>query len=551
MCIELTLKNLCIFIITFSSLYFSPIGLVTAESNSHIRSWIEDIRTGNCARDKDCPISSVILLPELYVKYNYQPIWKNPDSIRQLIDAIKNSYHDGLTPQDYHLFLIQELQSSFKAKSDPAIQAKKDVVFTDALIRLSYHLLMGKVDPESLDNNWNMSRESLKMGSILRMSAYIDNAQVTSLIASFRPQVDFYRDLKRALANYRKIQAEGGWPQLVVGDRLKPGMASSRVRAIGQRLYVTGDIQTRIKSDLYDDTVEAGVERFQYRHGLEVNGLVDKQTLDAMNVSVEARIDQLRVNLDRARWVLHDLPQNFVVVDIAGFNVKYIRSGQEVWKTRAIVGKTYRKTPVFRGDIRYIIFNPTWTVPPTILREDILPKIKQDLGYLQNKNMVVLNQMGKQIDPTTIDWTQYPGNNFPYLIRQQPGPKNTLGRVKFMFPNKHAVYLHDTPRKSAFKQVERALSSGCIRIQNPLHFAKLLLEDKPGWSRTKVNAVVETRAPTHVNLAKPLAVMLLYWTAEVDSEHRVIFKQDIYDRDGTVLTGLQSNFAFRDRKIIE
>jgi murein L,D-transpeptidase YcbB/YkuD len=549
--IEVTLKNPCIFIITLLCLFFSQISPVAAESNSHIRSWIERIRTGNCTGDKDCPISSVILLPKLYGKYNYQPIWTNPDSIRQLIDAIKNSYYDGLTPEDYHLSLIQQLQSSFKAKPDPTKQAKLDVVLTDSLVRLGYHLLMGKVDPESLDNNWNMNRELLKMDSILKMSASIDNAQVTNLIAGFRPQTDFYRDLKRALANYRKIQAEGGWPQVVTGETLKPGMVTPRVRTIGQRLYVSGDMLTSIKSDLYDDEVKAGVMRFQQRHGLEVNGLVDKVTLETMNIPIEARIDQLRVNLDRARWVLHDLPQDFVVVDIAGFNVRYIRSGQEVWKTRAIVGKTYRKTPVFRSHIRYIIFNPTWTVPPTILRKDILPKIKQDSEYLQKKNMLVLNQQGKQIDPVTIDWSQYPGKSFPYLIRQQPGPKNALGRVKFMFPNKHIVYLHDTPSKSGFKRAERALSSGCIRIQNPLHFAELLLADKPGWSRAKVNAVVKSREPTHVNLARPLTVMLLYWTAEVDSENRVIFKQDIYDRDSAVLAGLKNRFAFRDRKIIE
>jgi murein L,D-transpeptidase YcbB/YkuD len=549
--IEVTLKNLCIFIITLLCLSFSLIGPVAAESNLHIRSWIERIRTGNCTRDKDCPISSVILLPELYDKYNYQPIWTNPDSIRQLIDAIRNSYHDGLTPEDYHLSLIQQLQSSFKVKPDLIKQAKLDVVLTDSLIRLGYHLLMGKVDPESLDNNWNMNQKLLKMDSILKMSASIDNARVTNLIAGFRPQTDFYHDLKRALANYRKIQDEGGLPQVVTGETLRPGMVTLRARAIGQRLYVSGDMLTSIKSDLYDDEVKAGVMRFQQRHGLEVTGLVDKVTLEAMNIPIEARIDQLRVNLERARWVLHDLPQNFVVVDIAGFNVRYIRSGQEVWKTRAIVGKTYRKTPVFRGDIRYIIFNPTWTVPPTILREDILPKIKQDLEYLQKKNMIVLNQLGKQIDPVTIDWSQYPGKSFPYLIRQQPGPRNALGRVKFMFPNKHAVYLHDTSSRSGFKRAERALSSGCIRIQNPLYFAELLLADKPGWSKAKVNAVVKSRKPTHINLARPLTVMLLYWTAEVDSEKRVIFKQDIYDRDSAVLAGLKNRFSFRDSKIIE
>lgn len=545
------MKKLHLFIITILCLSFSQVNQAAAEGKSQIRSWVERIKSGNCAKDKDCPISSVILLPELYKKYSYQPIWTNPGSVRQLVDAIKDSYHDGLTPEDYHLSLIQQLQKALVAKPDPAKQAKLDVVLTDSLVRLGYHLLMGKVDPESLDSNWNMDR-TLKLDPILKMSIAIDNAQITGLVAGFRPKADFYRDLKQVLANYRKIQAEGGWPQVPAGETLKPGMTTPRVTTIRQRLVVTTDMPAvSMESSLYDAAVEAGVKQFQQRHGFEADGIVGKGTLAAMNVSIKARIGQLRVNLDRARWVLHDLPQDFVVTDIAGFNLLYIRNGQEAWKTRVQVGKTYRKTPVFRDRIRYIEFNPTWTIPPGILRKDILPKVKRDPQYLQNKNMVVLNQQGKQIDIATIDWSQYPDKGFPYLIRQQPGPNNALGRVKFIFPNKHSVYLHDTPSKSGFKRAERAFSSGCIRVQNPFHFAELLLADKPGWDRAKIDAVVESRKTTRVNLSKPLTVMLLYWTAAVDNERRVVFKQDIYDRDGAVLVGLDGKFKFRGSKIIE
>ena len=545
------MKKLHLFIITILCLSFSQVNQAAAEEKSQIRSWVERIKSGNCAKDKDCPISSVILLPELYKKYSYQLIWTNPGSVRQLIDAIKDSYHDGLTPEDYHLSLIQQLQKALVAKPDPAKRAKLDVVLTDSLVRLGYHLLMGKVDPESLDRNWNMDR-TLKLDPILKMSIAIDNAQVTGLVAGFRPKADFYRDLKQVLANYRKIQAEGGWPQVPAGKTLKPGMTTPRVTTIRQRLVVTTDMPAvSMESSLYDAAVEAGVKQFQQRHGFEADGVVGKGTLAAMNVPIKARIGQLRVNLDRARWVLHDLPQDFVVTDIAGFNLLYIRNGQEAWKTRVQVGKTYRKTPVFRDRIRYIEFNPTWTIPPGILRKDILPKVKRDPQYLQNKNMVVLNQQGKQIDIATIDWSQYPGKGFPYLIRQQPGPNNALGRVKFIFPNKHSVYLHDTPSKSGFKRAERAFSSGCIRVQNPFHFAELLLADKPGWDRAKIDAVVGSRKTTRVNLSKPLTVMLLYWTAAVDNERRVVFKQDIYDRDGAVLVGLDSKFKFRGSKIIE
>lgn len=545
------MKKTRLFIITILCLSFSQLNLAAAGGNSQIRSWVERIKAGDCVEVKDCPISSVIVLPALYEKYNYQPIWTNPDSVRQLVDAIEDSYHDGLTPEDYHLTLIQQLQEQLAVKPDPAKQAELDVVLTDSLVRLGYHLLIGKVDPESLDSNWNMDR-TLELDPMLRMSTAIDTAQVTGLVASFHPQAGFYHDLKQALADYRKIQARGGWPQVPAGETLKPGMTDPRITTIRQRLAVTGDMPAvSMESALYDDAVEAGVKQFQQRHGLEADGVVGKGTLAAMNVPVEARIDQLRVNLDRARWVLHDLPQDFVVTDIAGFNVQYIRDGQEAWKTRAQVGKAYRKTPVFRDRIRYIEFNPTWTIPPTILKNDILPKVKKDPEYLRNKNMVVLDQQGTQIDLATIDWSQYPGKGFPYLIRQQPGPKNALGRVKFIFPNKHAVYLHDTPHKSGFGRAERAFSSGCIRIQDPFHFAELLLADKPDWDRAKIDAVVESRETTRVNLTDPLTVMLLYWTAAVDDEHRVVFKQDIYGRDGAVLAGLDGGFKFRGSKIIE
>ena len=545
------MKKTRLFIITILCLSFSQLNLAAAEGNSQIRSWVERIKTGDCIEVNDCPISSVILLPALYEKYNYQPIWTNPDSVRQLVDAIENSYHDGLTPEDYHLSRIQRLQGELAANPDPTEQSELDIVLTDSLVRLGYHLLIGKVDPESLDSNWNMDR-TLELDPMLEMSTAIDNAQVTELVAGFRPQAGFYHDLKQALADYRKIQADGGWPQVPAGETLKPGMTDPRIATIRQRLAVTGDMPAvSMESALYDDAVEAGVKQFQQRHGLEADGVVGKGTLAAMNVPVEARIDQLRVNLDRARWVLHDLSQDFVVTDITGFNVQYIRDGQETWKTRAQVGKAYRKTPVFRDRIRYIEFNPTWTIPPTILKNDILPKVKQDPEYLRNKNMVVLDQQGTQIDPATIDWSQYPGKGFPYLIRQQPGPKNALGRVKFIFPNKHAVYLHDTPHKSGFGQAERAFSSGCIRIQDPFHFAELLLADKPDWDRAKIDAVVESRETTRVNLTDPLTVMLLYWTAGVNDEHQVVFKQDIYDRDSAVLAGLDGGFKFRGSKIIE
>ena len=523
---------------------------VCADISTSIRTEVERIRSGECASVADCPIASTIVLPALYEKYDYQPIWTNADSIRQLVAAIEASHLDGLNPEDYHLGEISRLQAELSSGGNSDTQASLDLVLTDSLVRLGYHLVIGKVDPESLDGNWNMER-TLELDPILEMSRAIDSGNVSNLIDSFRPQAAVYHQLKSALARYRSLQAAGGWQAVPDGQTLKPGMNDPRVVALRRRLAVTGDMPAaNDESPEFDEQLEAGVRRFQARHGLEADGVVGKGTLAELNVPVEARIDQLRVNLERARWVLNDLPQDFVITDIAGFRVMYFRGGELFWESRAQVGKSYRKTPVFRDSIRYVEFNPTWTVPPTILKKDILPKVKKDPGYLQKKNIRVIDRNGKTVDAGAIDWSRYPAAGFPYMLRQDPGPKNALGRVKFMFPNKHAVYLHDTPHKSGFARAQRTFSSGCIRVEDPFAFARLLLDDQTDWDQSRIDRTLESLKTTRVNLTEPLTVMLLYWTAVVNNDGQVIFRKDVYDRDAAVLSALNAGFSFRQKPVI-
>ena len=523
---------------------------VCADISTSIRTEVERIRSGECASVADCPIASTIVLPALYEKYDYQPIWTNADSIRQLVAAIEASHLDGLNPEDYHLGEISRLQAELSSGGNSDTQASLDLVLTDSLVRLGYHLVIGKVDPESLDGNWNMER-TLELDPILEMSRAIDSGNVSNLIDSFRPQAAVYHQLKSALARYRSLQAAGGWQAVPDGQTLKPGMNDPRVVALRRRLAVTGDMPAaNDESPEFDEQLEAGVRRFQARHGLEADGVVGKGTLAELNVPVEARIDQLRVNLERARWVLNDLPQDFVITDIAGFRVMYFRGGELFWESRAQVGKSYRKTPVFRDSIRYVEFNPTWTVPPTILKKDILPKVKKDPGYLQKKNIRVIDRNGKTVDAGAIDWSRYPAAGFPYMLRQDPGPKNALGRVKFMFPNKHAVYLHDTPHKSGFARAQRTFSSGCIRVEDPFAFARLLLDDQTDWDQSRIDRTLESLKTTRVNLTEPLTVMLLYWTAVVNNDGQVIFRKDVYDRDAGVLSALNAGFSFRQKPVI-
>ena len=263
--------------------------------------------------------------------------------------------------------------------------------------------------------------------------------------------------------------------------------------------------------------------------------------LEELNVPVASRIDQIRANLERARWVFRDVEDTYIIVDIAGFRLDLVEEGQNTWSTNVQVGKPYHATPVFKSTLKYVEFNPTWTIPPGILRKETLPRIRKDPDYLSRNNMSVVTMAGKIVDPATIDWAGTAGKGFPYMIRQEPGTWNALGQVKFIFPNTYSVYLHDTPSKGLFARTERAFSHGCIRTENPFDFAEHLL-DNQGWDRARIDQVIESGKTTRVNLETPVTVMLLYWTADVAEDGTVLFKKDVYGRDAKIIAGLAEPF---------
>jgi murein L,D-transpeptidase YcbB/YkuD len=328
-------------------------------------------------------------------------------------------------------------------------------------------------------------------------------------------------------------------------------MSDERVPVLRARLIATQDLATPdMHLPTFDDAVEAGVKHFQRRHGLETDGVVGQKTLAALNVPVEARIAQIRANLERARWMLHDLPDTYIMVDIAGFSVRVYRNDTVVWETRAVVGQPYRMSPVFRSTLTYLDLNPTWTVPPTVLEEDLLPELRRNPHHLAEKDMQVIDYEGNPVDAGRIDWGRYTSRSFPWLIRQRPGPQNALGRIKFMFPNRHAVYLHDTPGKALFAKPERAFSSGCIRIEHPVELAELLLQGNSGWNRGLLLQAIDSMQTRTVTLDEPMAILLMYWTVSVNGDGTVLFSRDIYERDPPIIRGLNEPFRFREREII-
>ena len=495
-------------------------------------------------------IASRHVLPEFYERRAHVPVWTMA-TIEQLQLAIEKSREEGLTPEDYHRSGVSEFADSLRQGiSDDERRAEYDILATDALIRLAYNLFFGKADPRELDPVWNSLRQLQGVDPVGLMQNALSSGRLDAALENLSPPQLYYRNLKAALSAYRGIEAKGGWPKVPSGPTLKPGMRHARVEALRQLLAATGDLtETGSDPTVFDNALEAAVKKFQKRHRIAADGAVGPTTLAALQTPVEDRIDQIRVNLERARWMLHDVPQTFVIVDIAGFEVGYFRDGKPVWRARVQVGKPYRSTPIFRSDITYLVLNPTWTVPPGIEAKDVLPAVKRDRSYLTAKNLRIIDQQGRTIDPARIDWIRYSGKSFPYTFRQDPGPDNALGQIKFMFPNAHFVYLHDTPSKNLYERDTRAFSSGCIRVERPLELAEMLLNDPAKWNLSKIRTAIETGNTQTVTLPAPVPVLLYYWTAQGQADGSVHFKDDIYRRDPAVLKVLDSEFKFRKQPI--
>jgi murein L,D-transpeptidase YcbB/YkuD len=511
-----------------------------------IRVEIEQLRETDVLSIGGVDIAGGRLLAEVYERRNFAPNWTSREKIGELITAVKNTYFDGLDPADYHLEEAEYVYRELGAGNlqSPHEQAALDVMLTDSLFRLGYHQVFGKVNPENLDPYWNFRRELGDDPPAVTMQKAMDAPSLLVFLDALTPRGRFYNRLRAALAEYRELASAGGWPTVAEGETLRRGASDARVPLLAERLALTGDIADATpyaNSNVYDVALEAGVSRFQARHGLDNDGVLGPATLRAMNVPVEDRIMQLRINLERARWVFDDVTEDFIIVNIAAFKAYVVRNTEIVWQTAVQVGRTYHQTPVFRDEMKYVVFNPTWTVPYSIATKEMLPRIKNDPDYFETRDFDIKDKSGEIVPADSIDWSQLSRGNFPYTFVQRPGPRNALGRVKFIFPNKYAIYLHDTPSKALFDQPERAFSHGCVRVENPFELAEELLGSED-WDQEKIQATLDSLETTTVYLPEPLPVLLLYWTAEIGPDNDVRFYTDVYERDGRIATALAERF---------
>jgi murein L,D-transpeptidase YcbB/YkuD len=486
-------------------------------------------------------------LPEFYEMNAYQPIWVDEDVFREkvevLVRALQNAEQEGLNPEDYHLSKIQNiLERGVDGGEEECSRHNKllalEFLLSDAFLTYGSHLVDGRVNPSRVDSEWYVERSRTDMAPVLFNA--IHSNEIQKSLERLAPGQSAYRRLKEALKRYRQIAANGGWKTVPLVKKLQKGDSDPVVALIYERLAAElGDLENaRPDPDpthiVFDDALDISIKKFQRLRGLTDDGVIGKKTLAALNLSARACVRAIEINLERWRWLPADLGERFILVNMANFSADVMEKDYPVMSLRAIVGTQYRKTPVFSHRISYLVLNPYWHVPKKIAVEDKLPLLQKNPYLLMKQKIRVFTNNGvesMEINPVYVDWSTVTPYNFRYKLRQDPGPLNALGRVKFMFPNRFNVYLHDTPARELFDKTVRTFSSGCIRIEKALELAEYLLRDDPDWTPESLVVAVEKNKERTVKLKTPMPIHLLYWTAFVDGAGEVHFRNDIYERD--------------------
>jgi len=584
-------------------------------------------------------------LAPIYAENNYRPIWvTNTTRYRALLNAISNADNHGLIPRHYGLRRI----TNQLRRADSADLAELELAMSSAFLAYATDMVNGRFSPDIVGDQWHISQPTYRPEKDLLAIAEGDN--VTLLLQNLQPPFDAYKKLQRQLSHYRAMAQQGGWPQLTGTELLEPGDIDPEIAVLRQRLAMTQVIQpyevtARILSEedfiaelitadtddkpdyigpeshyaitqfqtrnaitadgqvgpetremldakidnpkhVFDTKLAAALKEYQMQHGLEPDGLLGTDTRRSLNISAAARLRQILLNMERYRWLPRKLGAHYLYVDIAGYTMKVVKNDRAVFRSNIIVGRPSRETPAFDDELRYLEFNPYWNIPATILYQDILPAVRKDPDYLDQKDRRILESWdatAQEIDPNTLDWNSYantPGNRFPYRIRQEPGTHNALGLIKFMFPNRFSIYLHDTPHRELFDETSRHFSSGCIRVEKYVDLAEYILNETginpdqllgdinnvqysavhqpledfhpkheptnafysaAQWDQRLVESRLQQNQNQRVFLPQRLPVYIVYFTAWVDESGYMQFRDDIYNRDQNMQKLLKQN----------
>jgi len=483
-----------------------------------------------------------------YTSRDYTPVWFDESgqarpAVQALLESFSRANREGLAVADYgHDALAtrtRQLDGDGQSDAmDPASIAALDTRLSMAFVAYAMDLHRGRVGARNRGSRWHNDLPAVDYAGALARAA--QDGDVDAALASLRPPHDGYTLLVKALADYREIVANGGWPTIADGELLSTGMSDPRVPALREHLRITGDLSTRTTgadtpvSNRFDTALADALKQFQRRHGLSADGRLGPNTRAALNVPAERRTRQIEINLERWRWLPADLGDRYIMVNIPDYRLRAFDDSKPALSMNVIVGKSYddRATPVFSDRMRYVIFRPYWNIPDSIATEEILPEARRDHGYLARKNYQIVPVFGPNAEPMPVtDANLDRVENGGLHLRQTSGPHNSLGLIKFMFPNEYAVYLHDTPADQLFSRTQRDFSHGCVRVQDPAALARFVLEGRPEWEdAARIDRALHEGSRQRVDLAQSIPVYLIYWTAFV-SDEGVQFRNDLYSHD--------------------
>ncbi|MEM7008117.1 MAG: L,D-transpeptidase family protein [Thermodesulfobacteriota bacterium] len=520
-------------------------------------------------------------LAQTYHANNYSLLWINSNGASpqalEMIEVVRTSGNDALNPMDYH---IEEIEAALiridgsNKSIDEIDLAELELLLSNAFLNYARDVHYGRVNPGQINLELLSSERPINISELLTTSTA--NNQVKKTLDGLMPKYPVYAQLRDGLQEYREIAENGGWQRVPYGDKFKKGARGTRVVALRERLIVTGELESSVPvSDVFDETLDQAVRKYQSRNGLYVDGVVGKSTIEALNVPVEQRISQIELSMERWRILPQYLGSRYILVNIANFHLYGVDNNNDVVDMRIVVGKPEWNTPMFSEEMTHIVMNPYWNIPPSIFKDDIAPRIKSDPEYLSKRGIDALGLKAPEKLPVEETQQVEVAENVEiietdedierplseaeiqnqqaqqeyisqvlsgkYRLRQNPGPGNPLGQIKFLFPNKHAVYLHDTPNRGFFKRAQRNFSHGCIRVERPIDLAEFVLASNLDWNQSRVKSSINSRKTRTVHLNQTIPVYILYFTSWVDDAGNVNFHKDIYGEDQALLNALRAS----------
>lgn len=494
----------------------------------------KELTRNNAAVTPLVTLENLKLIDSFYSERNYKPVWTRRELREDLFRSISKAPEEGLLFEDYHGKYLEESLSNLSSLNEEE-QNKLEIILTDSFLKYANHLGTGKLNPSRLYDIWDTN--SFEPDLIEELDKAISEKKVEETLKELVPKHIIYTGLKKSLEEHRKLVDEEREIIMVeTGENLKPGDTSSRIPSIAQRLEQLDFVEDyhEDSTNVYNEDLQKAVESFQKTYGIETDGEIGEKTVKALNLTSEERYNKILVNLERWRWYPRDLGDHYLLINIPGFNLTVVKENDTLASHRVMVGTEARKTPVFSEQVEHIVYNPTWTVPPTIKNKDIIPEASKDASYLEQKNISVFDGSGKKLKPSEIEWDDSAED---YTYRQETGSSNPLGQVKIIYPNKYLIYLHDTPSKELFNKDTRAQSSGCVRVEDVLELAEYLLDNQENYGEKEIEEILESEKTTTIKVTKSVKVHHFYWTAWRE-ENKIQFADDIYKLDQEIFQKL-------------